>query len=185
MPHCGNFHEGGYFATDFFHVVEEFEGARIAFGESFLEISAESEMASVNHERIYVAPDFVQIRNRADFAIEIRDRRNRYVGANSRRARIDDGRGGRFRSELVERERFDVRVRLNRGVALRRIAELIHQAQAGHRVFCVADGGAVLRGDFQLREFFRERGAADQKRNADSGFAKICGGGDHLLRALH
>ena len=73
---------------DLFHVVEEFEGARIAFGERFLEIAAEAEMAAVDHVRIDVAPNFGEIRDGADFAIEIRDWRNRDIGAHSRRAGI-------------------------------------------------------------------------------------------------
>ena len=58
------------------------DAIRIAFGESFFEISAEAEMASVDHERIYVTPDFAEIRNGADFAIEIRDGWNWDIGAN-------------------------------------------------------------------------------------------------------
>ena len=63
--------------------------------------------------------------------------------------------------------------------------KLIHQAQAGHGVLGVADGGGVLRRDFQAREFFGKRRAAYEQRNVNAGFAQIGGGDDHLLRAFY
>ena len=66
-----------------------------------------------------------------------------------------------------------------------RVAQFIHQAQAGHGVLGVADGVAVCRRDFQAREFVGERRAADEQRHGDARFAQIGGGDDHLLRAFH
>src|ERR1700677_4756366 len=63
-------------------------------------------------------------------------------------------------------------MRFHHAFALAWIAEFIHQAQAGHRVFGVADGGAVLRRDFQPRKFIGEGRAADQQRDGDAGSRK-------------
>ena len=91
----------------------------------------------------------------------------------------------RCRRRFVEHRRSHVRVLLQHVVAARRIAQLIHQTQTGHRVLRVANRLAVLRRDFQSCEFSRKRRSAHQQRYRDSGFAQIGRGNHHLLRALH
>ena len=76
-------------------------------------------------------------------------------------------------------------MRFHHAFALAWIAEFIHQTQAGHRVFGVADGGAVLRRDFQPCKFIGEGRAADQQRDGDAGFTQVGSGNHHLLRAFH
>ena len=81
--------------------------------------------------------------------------------------------------------RFRRRCGGEHGVALRRVHQPVHQAQAGHRVLGVADRLAVGRRDLGARELLRERRAAHQQRDGDPGRLQIGRRDHHLLRALH
>ena len=76
-------------------------------------------------------------------------------------------------------------MRLHDGFARGGIHQLVHQAQARHGVLGVANSLAVTRRDFLLREFFRQRGAADEQGNFDARVFQIVGGDHHLLGAFH
>ena len=66
-----------------------------------------------------------------------------------------------------------------------RIGDLVHQAQAGHRVLGVERRRLIAGTDLAVRESLRQRGAADQQRNVDARVLQVSRRDDHLLRALH
>jgi hypothetical protein len=69
LPNRFRFHEPRGFLFHCFHIVEQFERLRVAFGQQLLEISLESKVPAVQHERIDIAPDFSQIRDIAYAAV--------------------------------------------------------------------------------------------------------------------
>ena len=86
LPDRADLHEISGFALDLFHLVEEFECARIALAQRLFEIAAKTKMAAEKHVGIDVAPDIIQVRNGAGFAVEIGNRGNGNVRANFRGA---------------------------------------------------------------------------------------------------
>ncbi len=163
LPHRANLHEFCGFGFHFFHVVEKFQRAGFAIGESFFKISAIPEMPAIEHQRIDVAPHVGKIRNLAHFAIQIRDAWNRNVGAYFRRARFacSNGRSCELHAAAVGRA-ISGHVVAKHRFARRGIRKMIHQAQTGHCVFRVADRLRVARRDFRAREFIGKRGSADE-----------------------
>src|SRR5271170_627107 len=85
LPDGANFHELGSSDFGFFHVAVEFERAGIAVRESLFKIAAEAHVATEEHVRIDVAPHFAQIRHNTNFLVEIRDGKDRQIGAGARR----------------------------------------------------------------------------------------------------
>ena len=134
--------------------MKKFKRARIAFFERLLEIPAKAHVTTENHEGVDIAPNFISIGNGAGFAVQISDGRNWNVSADSRRAFFSSG-TKRKRRGFFHGDGSGMCVVAQNCLALRGVAQMIHQAQAGHGVLRVADGGAVLRSNFQAREFFR------------------------------
>ena len=87
LPDRADLHELRGFLLHFFHIVEQFQRFRIALGQQFFEIALEPQMPAVEHERIDVAPDSVQVRDVAHAAVEIRRGGNRNIGADLGAAR--------------------------------------------------------------------------------------------------
>jgi hypothetical protein len=152
-------------------LIEEIERFRIAFGEQLFEIAFESEMPAEQHVGIDVAPDFRKVGNLAHAPIEIGRGRNRDAGADFRAARgpgIDDRRG--FHGSSARRRE---NVRADDHLTPGRVNQLIHNAQAGHRVFRVERGRSIRRTDARGREFFRQRSAAHQQRDVHAVILEI------------
>ena len=63
LPDRFGFHESRGFRFYFLDIVEKLQRFLVALGQQFFEIALESKMASIEHERIDVAPDFGQIRD--------------------------------------------------------------------------------------------------------------------------
>src|SRR5258708_28779457 len=81
LPDRADLHELRGLALHFLHVVRQLDCPRVALGQLLLEVALESEMASIKHERVDIAPHFGQMRNLANFAIEIRRGGNRQIRA--------------------------------------------------------------------------------------------------------
>src|SRR5260370_14312754 len=64
LPHRANLHEGR-FLLYLFHVLVQFERARISFRQRLLEISPETQMAPEEHVRIHVTPHLAPVPPRA------------------------------------------------------------------------------------------------------------------------
>ena len=78
------------------------------------------------------------------------------------------------------------RVRASSVVALRRIHQLVHQAQPGHGVLGVADGVAVGRARSCVRVNFSDSAAPPTSSGTSMpASCKSAAGDHHLLRALH
>ena len=71
LPDRANLHEFGGFSLNLFHAFEKLDRFGFALGEAFFEIALETQVAAIEHEGIDVAPDFAQIRDVADFAVEM------------------------------------------------------------------------------------------------------------------
>src|SRR5579883_327158 len=82
LPDGARLHEGFGITLHLFHFVEQFERLGITLRQHLLEIPAKAKVPAVEHERVDIAPDFVQMRHAAHFAIEIRCGGNGNVGAN-------------------------------------------------------------------------------------------------------
>src|SRR6266436_3046143 len=83
LPGGAHLHEFGGFVFYRFHALEKLDGFGIALRETLFKIAAESEMAAKEHERINVAPDFAEVGNETNFAVEILHRRDGNIGAHS------------------------------------------------------------------------------------------------------
>src|SRR5213079_585244 len=86
-----------------FHALEQLDGFRIAFGQMLFEVAAETQVASEEHVRINVAPDFAQVGDETDLPVEKGHWRNRKIHAHAGRARhLGKGRnadgGGYFKT---------------------------------------------------------------------------------------
>ena len=67
----------------------------------------------------------------------------------------------------------------------RRIHQLIHQPQPGHRVFRVAHRFAIARRNLRLRKSRRQRRSTHQERDLNPRSPQIARRDHHLLRAFH
>src|SRR5580692_2597808 len=85
LPHRANFHEKCSFLLHLFHVFVQFERAWISFRQGLFEISAEAQMSPEQHVGIDVTPNLVQIRYRANFPVQICNRRDGQIRADARR----------------------------------------------------------------------------------------------------
>src|SRR6202012_5703966 len=81
---------------DVLHAFEQFDRFAVSFRETFYEIAAKAQMTAVQHEGVDVAPQFVEIRYEADFALERLYGWDGQIGANFRR--MLDCRSGRDRN---------------------------------------------------------------------------------------
>src|SRR5882724_9075190 len=82
LPDRANLHEFGGFVSYFFHRFEQLDGFGIALGKALFKIAAEAEMAAVEHEGIDVAPNFAEVGDEANSAVERLHGGNGEVGAN-------------------------------------------------------------------------------------------------------
>src|SRR5580704_8400213 len=87
LPDRTNFHEFGGFSFNLFHTFEKLDRFGFTLGEAFFKIATETQVAAIKHEGIDVAPDFAQIRDEADFALECLHGGNGKIRANFRRTR--------------------------------------------------------------------------------------------------
>ena len=143
-------HELGGFGFSSSTMLYSSRALAFALREVLLEVAFIPEMPAEEHERIDVAPELGQLRHIAHFAVEIRDAAEsgdrcepcgcalRTTGPASLRRRLR-------RTALAGMLRLAASSRF----AFGRIHDLIHEAQAGHGVFGVADRlhrmpGAIL-----------------------------------------
>ncbi len=159
LPHRPNLHELRGFFFHLFHRREQFHRLRLALRQPLFEIALVPQMPPKQHVRTDVAPHFAQVRNQPYFSIEISHRLNRQIHAHLRRTR--------HRRQLFHSHRRCDRhgarqfsIRTQHRFTCRRIHQLVHQAQSGHRVFRVAHRISIARRDFCLRKFPGQRGSA-------------------------
>src|SRR5947209_16689975 len=110
-------------------------------------------MASIEHERIDIAPNLRQVRHGANPAVEIRRRRNRYVRMNLRAPSFTGGNRNNF---SLDYSRWNLTKNVLRKHLLAKfgIHDLVHQPKSGHSIFRVEGRSGVVRADFRLCELF-------------------------------
>ena len=128
-------------------LVEQFKGARVAFAECLFKVATEAQVAAEKHVGIYIAPYFVQVGHRARFALQVGDSGNRNIRAYLSRA-LFAGRLKRTRCRFFDDGPLAKGVLLEHCFAPAGVAQLVHEAQAGHRILRIADGCVVLGCDF-------------------------------------
>ena len=183
-PDGANFHERCRFVLHLFHLVVELDRLCLARSQMLLKITAISHVPPIEHERVDVTPHLAQIGNQACLAVESRHWWNRQVRSHFRRA-TDRGLLHKFHRSRHAHAVSRDGVLAQHALPRRRVHQLVHQAQAGHRILRVAHGSAIARRNFLLCEFRAQCRATHQQRYADAGVLQVARGGYHLLRAFH
>src|SRR5689334_19143567 len=84
LPNRPRLHEAGCGLLHFLDIMKQLERFRIARRQQLFEVAFETEMAAIKHERIDVAPDFREMRDRTHTTVQIRRRRDRNRNAHLR-----------------------------------------------------------------------------------------------------
>src|ERR1700758_2463896 len=71
LPDGADLHEPRGLELYVFDILEKFESRGVALGPQLLEVALETEVASVEHVGVDVAPDFGEVRDLADVAVEV------------------------------------------------------------------------------------------------------------------
>src|SRR3954454_4580656 len=144
LPNGAHFHICGRFTLHILHGMEELQRLRIALRQQLLEVPLETKMPAVEHEGVDVAPNLRQVRYRANPAVQIRSRRDGYIGVDLRAAPL----AGRHRNNFAlyssyrhlpeDVLRQDLLPQLG-------VHDLVHEAKPRHRIFRVKRRGGVIR----------------------------------------